>query len=182
MDDTKEELLLVDEADAIISPARKLETHRRGDLHRAFSIFLFNEAGETLLQRRAEVKYHSRGLWANTCCGHPRPGESVALAARRRLNEELGIDAELTFAFTSRYRAELDNDMIENEFVHVFHGLAASPARPDPNEVSEVRFLSLQDLRQEIGTTPDAFAAWLKHYVSTHHEAIEALAAARRPA
>ncbi len=176
MDDTKEELLLVDETDVEISTARKLETHRRGDLHRAFSVFLFNDAGETLLQQRASVKYHSRGLWANTCCGHPRPGEPVASAARRRLGEELGIDAELTFAFTARYRAELDNDMIENEFVHVFHGKATAPARPDPCEVSAVRFMSLAELEADTVARPHAYAVWLKHYVGNHSDALHAVA------
>src|SRR5205085_8951 len=111
-------------------------------LHRAFSIFIVDERGRILLQRRSAKKYHSGGLWANSCCGHPRPGEPTVAAARRRLAEELGLVAPLTFGFFSRYRADLDGGMQENEFVYVYFGPPTGAPEPDPAEVSEVEFAS----------------------------------------
>lgn len=163
-----EPLILVDENDTEIAEGAKFETHRSGALHRAFSVFLFNGAGEILLQQRAPVKYHSRGKWANTCCGHPRPGEDLAAAARRRLGEELGLDCELHYGFPARYRAELDNGMIENEIAHLFFGRAVGQARPDCAEVSATRFVPLGTIARDIDAGTDDYAAWLIHYV-THH-------------
>ena len=117
--------------------------HRAGLLHRAFSIFIVDDKGRILLQRRSREKYHSGGLLANSCCGHPRPGETTLVAARRRLTEELGIDAPLTFGFFSRYRADLDGGMQENEFVYVYFGPLIAQPNPDPAEVSEVEFASV---------------------------------------
>src|SRR6056297_2507641 len=125
MVDAHEQVILVDERNQPTGVNWKIDAHERGLLHRAFSIFLFSNDGRTLVQKRALTKYHSGGEWANTCCGHPRPDEPISEAARRRLTEELGIDADLTEAFHVRYRASLANEMTENEYVHVFVGISS---------------------------------------------------------
>lgn len=172
MDDKAETVILVDEEDAVLGFGPKLDTHRAGRLHRAFSIFLFDTEGQTLLQKRADTKYHSPGKWANTCCGHPRPGEPIAAAARRRLGEELGVDADLQFGFQARYTADLDQGMTENELVHVFYGLCASAIEPNPSEVSEVLYASLDSVRSGHTVNHDSSAAWLRHYLDHHFDAL----------
>ncbi|MEL6322969.1 MAG: isopentenyl-diphosphate Delta-isomerase [Pseudomonadota bacterium] len=174
--DTEETLLLVDENDEVLGPAPKLETHRSGQLHRAFSVFLFDEMGDTLIQRRADVKYHSRGKWANSCCGHPRPGEAIDVAATRRVMEELGLEVELNYGFTSRYCAQLDNEMIENEFVHLLFGRVTKTPAPHPDEVSEYAFVSMGDLRSHIAASAEPYAVWLVHYVTHHFDELNEMA------
>ena len=127
-----EQLILVDERNRAAGFGEKNAVHRAGLLHRAFSIFIVDGAGRVLLQRRSRQKYHSGGLWANSCCGHPRQGEPTLTAARRRLNEELGLAAPLSFGFHSRYRAELGGGMQENEFVYVYFGPLTSDRIPIP--------------------------------------------------
>jgi len=152
--------VLIDEADAALGEGEKLDVHRRGALHRAFSVFAFNAGGELLLQRRALSKYHSGGLWANTCCGHPRPGEATADAARRRLGEELGIGCgELRPAGTLRYRAELAG-LVENELDHLFVTEVDDEPRPDPEEVGEWRYVGRDELAAWLEARPDDFTAW----------------------
>jgi isopentenyl-diphosphate Delta-isomerase len=179
-----EQLILVDERNRAIGAAGKEAIHRKGLLHRAFSIFLVDERGRLLLQQRSREKYHSGGLWANTCCGHPRPGERTITGAGRRLREELGITGALSFGFFSRYRAELDHGMHENEYVYVFFGRLAGELRPDPAEVADTELLPLDELRHRIRKTPEAFAYWLRHYIRDHVAEIARHAdkAARRPA
>lgn len=172
-----EPLILVDERNRPVGSAGKTAVHRAGLLHRAFSIFVVDARGRVLLQRRSAKKYHSGGLWANSCCGHPRPGERTLAAARRRLNEELGVASPLTFGFFARYQAELDHGMQENEFVYVYFGPLASAVRPDPAEVSKVEFVSPAEIRRRIRQKPDAFVVWLKHYF--HHHGAEIERAAR---
>jgi isopentenyl-diphosphate delta-isomerase len=171
-----ESLILVDEHNRSTGSAGKNAVHRAGLLHRAFSIFLVDGRGRILLQRRSLEKYHSSGLWANSCCGHPRPGEQTLLAARRRLKEELGVDEPLSFGFFSRYRADLDRGMQENEFVYVYFGPLVSYLQPDPAEVSEVALLSPTEIKRRIARQPDAFTYWLKHYFQRHFAAISRLA------
>jgi isopentenyl-diphosphate delta-isomerase len=155
-----ETVVLVDEADAALGEGEKLDVHRSGTLHRAFSVFAFNAAGELLLQRRALGKYHSGGLWANTCCGHPRPGEATAEAARRRLGEELGIGCgELRPAGTLRYRAEIA-DLVENELDHLLVTDVDERPVPDPDEVVEWRFIAPDELDAWIAERPQDFTAW----------------------
>lgn len=166
--DAEEFVILVDETDHPTGIGPKLETHRNGLLHRAFSIFLFDEDGRTLIQKRAAEKYHSGGLWANTCCGHPRPGESVAAAASRRLTEELGFQADLSFGFHSRYRADLDHGMIENEYVHVFFGVSEAVPSPEPTEVANIDYWHLDELRDGQSCNGSAQTAWLRHYLDHH--------------
>jgi isopentenyl-diphosphate delta-isomerase len=155
-----ENVVLIDEADAALGIGEKLSVHRSGELHRAFSVFAFNARGELLLQRRALSKYHSGGLWTNSACGHPRPGEQTADAARRRLFEELGIScAGLTPAGVYRYRAEI-LDLVENELDHLFVTTVDGDPVPDPDEVSDWRFVAPGELDEWIAAEPEAFTAW----------------------
>ena len=154
-----ENVVLIDEADADLGIGEKLAVHLSGELHRAFSVFAFNERGELLLQRRALTKYHSGGLWTNTACGHPRPGESTVDAARRRLGDEMGIVCALQPAGVFRYRAEI-LDLVENELDHLFVTTVAGDPVPDPDEVVEWKFVALDELAAWIAAAPDEFTAW----------------------
>ena len=164
----EEQLILVDERNRATGTAGKTAAHRGGLLHRAFSIFVVDDRGRILLQRRSPEKYHSGGLWANSCCGHPRPGERTLAAARRRLAEELGLASTLSFGFFARYRTELGNGMRENEFVYVYFGRLAAEPRPDPAEVAEIAILPCDEIDRRIGEDPGAFTFWLRHYFRNH--------------
>ena len=181
---SEEQLILVDEGNRAIGTDGKTAVHRGGLLHRAFSIFLVDERGRLVLQQRSRAKYHSGGLWANSCCGHPRPGERTVVAAGRRLNEELGVTAPLSFGFFARYRAELDNGMQENEFVYVYFGRLVSEPRPDPAEIADVALLSCDEINRRIKREPNSFAFWFRHYFRDHGAEIARLAkkASRFPA
>jgi isopentenyl-diphosphate Delta-isomerase len=170
-----EALILVDERNRALGRAEKWAVHREGLLHRAFSIFLVERDGSLLLQRRSRAKYHSAGLWANSCCGHPHPGERTLAAARRRLNEELGASAPLRYGFRARYRTELPNGLIENEIVYVYFGPAPALASLalNPDEVAEVARMSLPELRDDIRRRPQRYAYWLRYYLEKHYAAIE---------
>jgi isopentenyl-diphosphate Delta-isomerase len=163
-----EKLILVDERNRATGTAGKTKVHRQALLHRAFSIFLVDARGRLLLQKRQSTKYHSAGLWANSCCGHPRPGERTLTAARRRLGEELGIASALAFGFFARYRATLDHGMNENEFVYVYFGPLAGRPDPNPAEIADVQLLGIDELQRRIERNPAAFTAWLKHYFVQH--------------
>jgi isopentenyl-diphosphate delta-isomerase len=175
-----EQLILVSEANRAIGIGGKTAVHRKGLLHRAFSIFVVDPRGRILLQRRNIKKYHSGGLWANSCCGHPRPDERTLAAAKRRLDEELGVTSPLRFSFSARYRAALDHGMEENEFVYVYFGPLRSAIRPDPAEVSEVEFLSPSEIKRRIQRDPNAYTVWLRHYFHHHRTQIEKAARAAR--
>jgi len=152
--------VLIDEEDATLGAGEKLDVHVTGALHRAFSVFAFNAAGELLLQRRALSKYHSGGLWTNTCCGHPRPGETTADAARRRLGEEMGMGCgELSPAGTLRYRAEIA-DLVENELDHLLVTRVDETPEPNPEEVVEWRFVAPDELAIWLAERPEDFTAW----------------------
>lgn len=155
-----ERVILVDERDRAIGAAGKLWVHKRASLHRAFSIFVLNSRDELLLQRRAMSKYLSPGLWTNTCCGHPRPGEATEAAARRRLNEEMGLDCDLSYLFGFRYRAEVGDGLVEHEYDHVFIGKHDTDPRPDPSEVGDWRWQSLRTLREDLAMFPERFTRW----------------------
>jgi isopentenyl-diphosphate delta-isomerase len=157
-----EQVILVDEHDCELGVAEKLQTHRDGALHRAFSVFVFDSAGRLLLQKRAREKYHSGGLWSNTCCGHPRPGETTAAAARRRLFEEMSFDCELRAAFGFLYRAELAGGMVEHEYDHVFLGRFDGEPAPDAGEVEGWRWLTLGELREDLKSRPGDYSYWLR--------------------
>lgn len=156
-----EQVILVDERDREVGAGEKLAVHRAGQLHRAFSVFVVDAKGRLLLQRRAPGKYHSAGLWSNTCCGHPRPGEATAAAAHRRLREEMGFECPLTAAFSFVYRADLGNGLTEHELDHVFIGSFRGTPRPDPGEVAEWRAVPVGELRADLGARPQTYSAWL---------------------
>jgi isopentenyl-diphosphate delta-isomerase len=164
----EDQLILVDRNNRALGSLGKTAVHERGLRHRAFSIFLVDPRGRMLLQRRHPSKYHSGGLWANTCCGHPRWGERMMRAARRRLDEELGMTAPLQLGFRTHYDARLENGLVENEEVTVFFGPCRETPRPDPTEITETRFVSLDELNDELRAEPSNFAVWLHHYVTKH--------------
>lgn len=157
-----EELItLVDEHDKEVGVVEKLAAHLSGKLHRAISIFVFDARGRLLLQQRASTKYHSGGLWSNTCCSHPRHGEPTVDAARRRLAEEMGIDCELEEAFSFVYRAELPNGLIEHEYDHVFFGHHDGDPVPDPEEVDDWKWTGLAELKADVQVNPQSYSFWL---------------------
>ena len=160
MNDARETVVLVDEQDREVGLAEKLEAHRTGVLHRAFSVFVLNSRGELLLQRRAAGKYHSPGRWSNTCCGHPRPGEPLAAAARRRLREEMGFDCELERLGGFVYRAEVGGGLLEHEYDHLFIGRHDADPAPDPAEASEWRWISPAAALSEAQALPEVFTPW----------------------
>jgi isopentenyl-diphosphate Delta-isomerase len=155
-------VVLVNEKDEAQGTIEKMEAHVKGLLHRAFSVFVFNTKDELLLQRRALTKYHSGGLWTNTCCSHPRPNEDVFSAAHRRLQEELGFDCVLEKAFSFVYYAALDNGLIEHEFDHVFIGISEEKCLMNKEEVEEIAYKSMATLKDEIKSQPEQFTEWFK--------------------
>ncbi len=167
---TGEQVILVDECNREIGAGEKLRAHREGALHRAFSVFIFDSRGRLLLQKRAREKYHSAGLWSNTACGHPRPGEATQEAARRRLREEMNLDCDLREAFEFLYRAELDGALVEHEYDHVFVGThEGEPPVPDPSEVEDWRWVSIGELRRGLRDEPHRYSYWLKIAVEGEH-------------
>jgi isopentenyl-diphosphate delta-isomerase len=157
-----EEIILIDELDEEIGAADKLEAHTgSGLLHRAFSIVLFGPDGRMLLQQRATSKYHFGGLWTNACCGHPRPGEELVEAARRRLREELGFDTELQPVFSFRYSAtDGDSGLTEQELDHVLVGRTSGGFRPDPDEIDDLRWIDCRALTRDVRTHPERYTPW----------------------
>lgn len=153
---------MVDERDREIGTMEKLAAHREGALHRAISVFIFDEQDRLLLQQRAAHKYHSANLWTNTCCSHPLPKENTMDAAHRRLREEMGMEASLSFAFSFQYHAVFSNGLTEHELDHVFIGHCNQPPVPNPMEVADFRWLSLSDIRHDVLTHPDGYTAWFK--------------------
>ena len=155
-----EEVILVDEHDEQVGTMEKMEAHRKGTLHRAFSVFIFNERNEMLLQQRAITKYHSGGLWTNACCSHPRPGEDTKNAASRRLQEELGFTASLTKIFDFHYNAAFDNGLTEHEFDHVYVGTFAGNIDPNSSEVQDYCYMKMEEVDASIKSHPHKYTAW----------------------
>ncbi|QEV21412.1 isopentenyl-diphosphate Delta-isomerase [Streptomyces alboniger] len=169
-------LELVDEDGRTIGTAEKLSAHEApGQLHRAFSVFLFDEQGRLLLQQRAAGKYHSPGVWSNTCCGHPYPGEAPFAAAARRTYEELGVSPSLLAeAGTVRYNhPDPESGLVEQEFNHLFVGMVQSPLRPDPSEVGETAFVTAGELKARHEKGP--FSAWFMTVLDAARPAIKEL-------
>lgn len=156
------QVILVNEQDEATGVMEKMEAHRKGVLHRAFSVFIMNDNGEMLLQQRALDKYHSGGLWTNTCCSHPLPGETVEAAAHRRLFEEMGFDCALTSLFAFTYRTEFDNGLIEHEYDHVLVGTYNSIVNPDPREVNAWRYTSPAIISRQLQEQPAQFTSWFQ--------------------
>lgn len=158
MDLTK--VILVDAQDRVTGSMEKMEAHEKGLLHRAFSVFIFNSRGEMLLQQRALGKYHSGGLWTNACCSHPAPGEDTAAAAKRRLLEELGLDLDVQKIFDFTYRADFGNGLTEHEFDHVFTANYEGPLLFNKEEVMDIRYVPMEQLKLSIQQEPEIYTAW----------------------
>ena len=157
-----ENVVLVDKNDNPIGLMEKIEAHRRGLLHRAFSVFIIDDASRLLLQRRSQTKYHSPGLWTNTCCSHPRNGEILIDAANRRLMQEMGMSANLKHMFSFIYRAEFDNGLIEHEFDHVFIGKSNSDPVINSDEVCEWKWTEIKKIKKDIIENSHHYTEWFK--------------------
>jgi isopentenyl-diphosphate delta-isomerase len=157
-----QEVILVTETDEMIGTADKMKAHTEGLLHRAFSIFIFDTKGRMLLQQRSNEKYHGARLWSNTCCSHPFPGEKIEEAASRRLQEEMGFATSLSKLFEFRYRAEVENNLVEHEYDHVFVGTYEGEVRINKNEVADYCYEEMERLKRTINEAPDKFTAWFK--------------------
>jgi len=158
----EENVILVDNNDNQVGLMPKLEAHQKGLLHRAFSVFIFNSKYELLLQKRASSKYHSAGLWTNTCCSHPREGEKTLDAANRRLIEEMGIQTSLRKVHDFIYRAELDNDLTEHEFDHVFYGIYNEDPVINKDEADDFKWIDMDSLNEDIRTNGNNYTVWFK--------------------
>ncbi|MFK7900358.1 MAG: isopentenyl-diphosphate Delta-isomerase [Cyclobacteriaceae bacterium] len=163
----EELVVLVNEQDVPVGMIPKLEAHQKGLLHRAFSVFIFNNNKELLLQRRALEKYHSPGLWTNTCCSHQRPNESTLDAAHRRLKEEMGFDCELEVVSSFVYKTPFDNGLTEHEYDYVLIGLYNDVFSFNKDEVAEYEYKSLDLIKKEIQSQPNKFTSWFKIAIDT---------------
>ena len=167
-----EYVVLVNEQDQVLGQLEKIEAHELGLLHRAFSVLLFNDRGELLLQQRAAHKYHSPLLWTNTCCSHQRPNETTLMAAERRLKEEMGMSAPMQTAFKFQYKATLDQGLTEHELDHVLFGYTNQDPNINPEEVAAFRWVSMDQLLQELQSKRDSFTIWFQILLDQHLEKI----------
>lgn len=158
----EQEVILVNENDEPIGVMEKMEAHQKGLLHRAFSVFIFDTKGKMLLQQRAAEKYHGAHLWTNACCSHPYPEEKTGDAAQRRLKEELGFVTDLAEIFSFTYRAQVENNLIEHEFDHVFAGTYEGEIHPDSNEVGDYVYEDMNEIKRRIEDRPEEFTSWFK--------------------
>lgn len=156
------EVILVNESDEVLGKEEKLQAHKLGLLHRAFSVFIFNGNGEMLLQQRANDKYHSGGLWTNACCSHPKPGEQTDEAAYRRLKEEMGFITQIQKQFDFVYKAGFDNGLTEYEFDHVYTGIYDGEIEYNPSEVMDYCYQSMEEIAESIQLSPEKFTAWFQ--------------------
>lgn len=158
----EEQVVLVNERDEKIGLMPKQEAHVKGVLHRAFSVFIFNDKNELMLQQRAFEKYHTPGLWANTCCSHQRDGESSVEAGKRRLMEEMGFTTDLKETTTFIYKAPFDNGLTEHELDHILVGSYEADPEVNPEEVASWKWMELEKVRDDIKTNPDIYTPWFK--------------------
>lgn len=158
----EEYVILVDEKDNQIGTEEKMQAHKEGKLHRAFSVFVFNSRGQMMLQKRAKSKYHSGGLWTNTCCSHPRLGEDVKAAATRRLKEEMGFTCELKKLYGFIYKTGFENGLMEHELDHVFVGNFNGQPKINAEEVGEWKWIDLNDLKKDMGKNTQNYTFWFK--------------------
>lgn len=157
-----ERVILVDKDDNEIGTMEKMEAHEKGLLHRAFSVFVLNSEGELMIHQRAQHKYHSGGLWTNTCCSHPRKGEGVEEAVHRRLQEEMGFDCPVEKLFHFTYKSELDQGLTEHEFDHLFVGHYNDEPNINPDEVMDWKWISIEDLEKDLEDNPGHYTEWFK--------------------
>ncbi len=157
-----ENVILVDTNDTPVGQMEKLKAHLKGELHRALSVLIFNSEGEILLQQRAFSKYHTPGLWSNTCCSHPRPGEDSLEAATRRLGEEMGFTTPLIKSFDFIYKAHFDNGLIEHEFDHVFFGTFDGEPVINPEEANDFKWVKLNNLMEDMRSVPENYTVWFR--------------------
>lgn len=170
----KEELvILVNESDEKQALMPKMEAHEKGVLHRAFSVFIYNDKGELLLQQRALHKYHTPGEWANSCCSHQRDGETSIEAGKRRLQEEMGFVTELKERTTFIYKAKFDNGLTEHELDHIMVGIYNEDPVINPEEVADFKWMSIPDIQLDIKLNPEKYTAWFKIIMSEHLDAIK---------
>lgn len=155
-----EQVILVNEHDEETGVMEKMEAHEKALLHRAFSVFIFNEEGQMLIQQRAARKYHSPKLWTNACCSHPRPGEATLFAAQRRLQEELGFETPLQEVFEFTYKADFDNGLTEHEFDHVYTGSYNGIIKPNVNEVLDYCYKSMEAIHESLQSHPHKYTVW----------------------
>jgi isopentenyl-diphosphate delta-isomerase len=158
----EEYVILVDEFDNPLDTMEKMKAHLEGELHRAFSVFIFNDRDELMLQQRALSKYHSPGLWTNTCCSHPREGEETIEAAHRRMKEEMGFDCEFKEAFSFTYKADVGGGLTEHEFDHVFIGRSNQPPEINREEVNDWTWKTMDEIREEMKSTPERYTVWFR--------------------
>jgi len=157
-----EEVVLVDKNDETLGKMEKMEAHRLGVMHRAFSAFIFNSEKQLILQQRSYQKYHSPGLWTNTCCSHPHYGESIESAVHRRLREEMGIDCEINKKFHFVYKADVGNGLTEHELDHVFFGFTDIPPVLNKEEVNDWKYMSLENIRIDMNARPEIYTVWFR--------------------
>ena len=173
-----EQVILVDHKDNQIGLEEKLKAHQNGGkLHRAISIFVFNAKGETMLQQRAATKYHGGELWSNTVCSHPRLGETPIQAAHRRLREEMGFDCEMEEVYAFEYEAAMDKGLTEHEFDHVIFGEYEKDPKPNPEEVQDWKWISIDELKSDIKKNPKSYSPWLRiaiDDITKHHRRLRA--------
>lgn len=166
-----EQIILVDTRDNEIGLMEKMEGHRKGVLHRAFSVLIYNSKGEMLIQKRAKGKYHSGGLWSNACCSHPRPGEPMDGAVSRRLMEELNINLKPHFSHKFIYKIKFSNDLIEHEYDHVYVGTYEGEPTINKDEIEDWKYINRDELKRDIEKNPSHYSHWFKLILS--HKMVE---------
>ncbi len=169
-------VILVDEKDRPVGVMEKLQAHKRGgSLHRAFSVFIFNDEGELLLQRRSRTKYHSGGLWTNTVCSHPRPGELTHEAAERRIPEEMGFKTNVEHIGEFIYRADVGNGLTEFEYDHVFAGIFNGNPYPNPEEAEDWKWMDFVDVISDVKKHPEKYTAWFRIILLEKDDIVDSL-------
>lgn len=168
----EDKVILVDENDLVIGTMPKLEAHEKGLLHRAFSVFIFNDKRETMLHQRADGKYHSPGLWSNTCCSHPREGETNVQAGERRLQEEMGFSVPLKKVFSFMYKTDFSNGLTEHEFDHVLIGKWNKDPNMNPEEVKDWKWVDMEVVRNDVKDNPNNYTVWFQHLINDHFKTI----------
>ncbi|GAA4146058.1 isopentenyl-diphosphate Delta-isomerase [Sphingobacterium kyonggiense] len=158
----RNKVVLVDRKDNAIGEMEKLLAHQQGELHRAFSVFIFNDKGELLLQQRAANKYHGGGLWTNTCCSHPQWGEDVDSSALERLNYEMGLKSNLELVYSFIYYTTVENNLTEHELDHVFVGYSDQNPLPNDDEVQDYKWMNPTEILSDINENPSLYTVWFK--------------------